>query len=355
MNNIFSVYRGKKVIVTGDTGFKGSWLCLWLHMLGADVLGYSLPPKREYDHYNVLGLKNMICHVDGDIRNYDYLKKIFDDFQPEFIFHLAAQSLVRLSYREPKYTFDTNVGGSVNILETARLIPSLRSLIYVTSDKCYLNKEWVWGYREDDELGGRDPYSASKAAAEMVFFGYLNTFFQKEGCFGVASVRAGNVIGGGDWAEDRIVPDCIKSLQANKPIILRNPDSTRPWQHVLEPLSGYLTLAVKLFSNPGKYSGSWNFGPRSTAVNTVHDLAQRIVKKWGSGEIQIESLENAPHEATLLHLNCDKAYFMLDWRPRWGFEQAVEETALWYKEIFHNRPAREISESQIRKYMEGTL
>jgi len=346
------IYRGKRVLVTGDTGFKGSWLSLWLHDIGAEVIGYALPPERDEDHFNVIDLNKIIQHVDGDIRDFISLKKVFDNFQPEFLFHLAAQAIVKFSYEEPKLTFDTNIGGSVNVLEAVRSTPSLRSVIYVTSDKCYRNNEWIWGYRENDELGGHDPYSASKAAAEIVFSAYMDSFLNEREEFGAASVRAGNVIGGGDWAKDRIVPDCIKALRFGQPIIVRNPVSTRPWQHVLEPLSGYLLLASEIYRNPVKYSGAWNFGPRGESIRTVQDLAERIVKLWGTGDVQVNIQTGALHEARLLHLNCDKAQQILNWHPRWDFARAVDETACWYKEVLSGKPALQISRQQIKKYME---
>ena len=348
------IYQGKRILVTGDTGFKGSWLSLCLHDMGTDVVGYALPPERDKDHFNVIGLNKIIHHVDGDIRDFPALQKVFNDFQPEFLFHLAAQAIVKFSYEEPKLTFDTNVGGSVNIMEAVLSTPSLRSVIYVTSDKCYRNNEWIWGYRENDELGGYDPYSASKAAAEIVFSAYMDSFLNERQGFGAASVRAGNVIGGGDWALDRIVPDCIKALRSGQPIMVRNPVSTRPWQHVLEPLSGYLMLAAKIYSNPEKYSGVWNFGPRGESIRTVHHLAERIVKFWGSGEVQSNIQTGASHEARLLHLNCDKAYQILGWHPRWDFDRAVDETARWYKEALSGKPALQISRQQIKDYIEGT-
>lgn len=347
-----NIFRGKRVLVTGDTGFKGSWLCLWLHQLGAQVLGYALPPEREDDHFNLLGLENLIEHVTGDIRDAASVKKTFDQFQPEIVFHLAAQPLVRYSYAEPKLTFDTNVAGSVNILEAARLCESLKAFVYVTSDKCYRNNEWIWGYRENDELGGHDPYSASKAAAELVFSSYQDSFFQARQNFGAATVRAGNVIGGGDWAADRIVPDAIRSLKTDAPIYLRNPQSTRPWQHVLEPLSGYLLTAANLLSEPKRYSGAWNFGPDAQSIRTVGDLAQMIVAEWGSGRIEVAQQVGAPHEACLLHLNCDKAHQLMRWRPRWDAKRAVAETVSWYKGVHEGGSALEISKKQILAYME---
>lgn len=349
------IYRGKRVLVTGDTGFKGSWLSLWLYELGADVVGFSLPPERDKDHFNVIGLNEMIHHIDGDIRNFTEVKKVFDDFQPEFLFHLAAQTLVKLSYKEPKLTFDTNIGGSANILESVRLTPSLRSVIYVTSDKCYKNRECTRGYRENDELGGHDPYSASKAGAEIVFSAYMDSFLKERKEFGAASVRAGNVIGGGDWALDRIVPDCIKALQAGQPIKVRSPDSIRPWQHVLEPVSGYLLLAAKIYSDSKKYSGSWNFGPRDESIRTVYDLVKRIVKFWDKERFQIDIQQENFYETKLLRLNCDKAYQILNWQPCWDFNRAVDETTYWYKKVGFNQSALQISKQQIKNYAKEAI
>ena len=352
MNSLKSAFKGKRVLVTGDTGFKGSWLSLWLHELEAEVLGFALPPQKEDDHYNLLQLGSMIRHIDGDIRDSKKVQEVFNDFQPEILFHLAAQALVRLSYQEPKITFDTNISGSVNILEAVRQSPSLKAAVYITSDKCYRNNEWVWGYRENDQLGGHDPYSASKAAAEIVFAAYCDSFFNAKDGFGIASARAGNVIGGGDWARDRIIPDCIRFLKANTPVLIRNPDSTRPWQHVLEPLSGYLTLAIKLLDNPKKISGSYNFGPKIQSIKTVKDLVDLSIKAWGRGEYKIFRENNAPHEAGLLHLNCDKADQMLGWGPLWDFDRTVLETVKWYKEVLDGKSALSMTKQQINSYME---
>lgn len=348
-----SVFRGKRVLVTGDTGFKGSWLCLWLNELGAEVAGYALPPKYDDDHFNLLRLNRLIRHTNADVRDYAKLASVMQKFKPEFVFHLAAQALVRVSYDEPKSTFDTNVGGSVNVLEAVRNTPSVRSLVYITSDKCYRNNEWVWGYREHDTLGGRDPYSASKAAAEIVFDAYRQSYFAPR-VLGAASVRAGNVIGGGDWSEDRIVPDCLRALRARQPIVLRNPDATRPWQHVLEPLGGYLMLAARLYKEPRQFSGAWNFGPASDAAHTVGELAQRIVQTWGSGKITVRRPRNAPHEASLLHLNCDKARFELGWKAAWNFEKTVDETVRWYRDVMGGADVRALGRDQIMRYMEDS-
>ena len=353
VNIITSQFVGRRVLVTGHTGFKGSWLALWLNLMGAKVSGYALPPENEYSHFQLLQLDRLIEHRIGDIRDHVSVKRCFDEFQPEIVFHLAAQPLVRYSYVEPKETFDTNVTGSVNILEACRNTNSVRALVYVTSDKCYRNNEWVWGYRENDELGGHDPYSASKAAAEIIFSAYCDSFFRDRPDFGAASVRAGNVIGGGDWAVDRIVPDCIRALLAQQPIRIRNPASTRPWQHVLEPLHGYLCLAARLLEEPVAYSGAWNFGPATGSVKTVHELAQIVIDKWGSGHLLLDPNQGAKHEAKLLHLSCDKAHQLLGWYPSWEAYQAISETVSWYSDVIvKGGDALAISSAQIEKYME---
>jgi len=346
-------FKNKRVLITGDTGFKGSWLALWLNELGANVCGYALPPEGEYAHFKLLNLGNEITHIDGNILDVKKLDKIFQDFQPEIVFHLAAQSLVRLSYDEPKLTFETNVVGSVNVLESIRKTSSVKSLIYVTSDKCYKNNEWIWGYRENDELGGHDPYSASKAAAEIVFSSYLNSFYSKNTSIGVASVRAGNVIGGGDWALDRIIPDCIRSIKDEKKIEIRSPQSTRPWQHVLEPLSGYMLLAKKLYESPNLYTGSWNFGPGVTSIKTVKELVERVIDILGKGSISIGKVDGNKHEAGLLHLNCDKANHQLGWIPLWNFEQTIQMTIEWYKNYLNGVNPKQLSLDNIYQFMEG--
>lgn len=353
MNNHLQTFRGKRVLVTGHTGFKGSWLALWLSELGAEVTGYALPPKRHDDHFNLLGLDKRIRHVEGDIRDGEHFSRVCLDSKPEFIFHLAAQALVRFSYEDPKATFETNILGSVNVLEASRILPSLKALVFITSDKCYRNMEWVWGYRENDELGGRDPYSASKASAELVFAAYQNSFFDKQPGLGAATTRAGNVIGGGDWALDRIVPDCIQALRESKPIFIRSPNATRPWQHVLEPLSGYLLLAVKLAQEPKRYGGSWNFGPSSNATRTVEDLARGIIQRWGSGRLVVDAPSDLPHEACLLQLSIDKAVHHLSWHPRWNFDQTLNHTVSWYKAVLDGQPAHGVSCAQILQYMES--
>lgn len=350
IGKILQFYSNKKVMVTGHTGFKGSWLTFLLTELGAQVMGYALPPASEPCHFSLLGLDKKINHLQNDIRNKCDLKAAIQSFQPEIIFHLAAQPLVKKSYLDPLYTFDVNVMGATNLLECVRQCRSVRSLIYVTSDKCYENVEWIWGYRENDALGGRDPYSASKAAAEIVFSAYSRSFFVKNPVIGAASVRAGNVIGGGDWADDRIVPDCIRSIQIGEPIKLRNPNATRPWQHVLEPISGYIMLGARLYNEPTKYSGNWNFGPDSREARTVLDVADSIVKSFGKGTIEIVNSTNDEHEANLLQLNCDKANLELDWQPRWCVEKTLSATAEWYRSILNGKNAQDVTRAQIYDY-----
>jgi CDP-glucose 4,6-dehydratase len=348
--NMLGIFKGRRVFLTGHTGFKGSWLAYLLHEVGADVMGYALPPLSKPNHFDLLNLDNKIKNVLGDVRDYSNLSMTMNNFQPEFVFHLAAQALVKKSFEEPADTFSTNVLGSVNLLESVRNCESVRALIYVTSDKCYENVEWIWGYRENDRLGGTDPYSASKAAAELVFSSYLKSFFEMKPSVGIASTRAGNVIGGGDWSENRIIPDCIHAIRTNNPIRLRSPQSTRPWQHVLEPLSGYLLLAGYLYQNPKKWSGSWNFGPSTNEVRTVQNVAETIVYHFGKGSIEIVESETKVHEAKLLQLNCDKAQQLLNWSPRWNTEKTLKETALWYKYFLNGENVECITKAQISEF-----
>lgn len=349
MQSLLDLYRSRRVFVTGHTGFKGSWLSLWLSELGAEVTGFALP-AADQQLGNAAGVRHLNRHIEGDIRDSDALNRAIEISQPEVVFHLAAQPIVRLSYDCPSDTFSTNVQGSVNLLDAVRRCPSARSLIFVTSDKCYRNREWVWGYRETDELGGIDPYSASKAAAELIFSSYLESFFRRRPGFGAASARAGNVIGGGDWARDRIVPDCIRALQRDEPIRLRNPLATRPWQHVLEPLWGYMLLGIRLLEDPDRYSGAWNFGPSPESVRTVHDLAKVVLRCWGSGELEAAVEQGAAHEATLLHLSCDKAMHVLGWEPRWHFDDAVRNTVNWYRAVHDGATPFQLCRRQILEY-----
>jgi CDP-glucose 4,6-dehydratase len=345
-----SLLSGKRVFITGHTGFKGSWLTLLLQHLGAEVMGYALPPTDDNSLFSLLKLSSDIRHVEGDMRDDQLLASSLSSFQPQFVFHLAAQALVRPSYHDPTSTISTNVLGSANLLEAVRLNESVRSLVYITSDKCYENLEWVWGYRETDQLGGRDPYSASKAAAEIIFSSYQRSFFASRPTLGAASARAGNVIGGGDWAVDRIVPDCIRAIQAGIPVRLRNPKATRPWQHVLEPIAGYLLLAAKLYNHPSTYNGAWNLGPSVKDVRTVYDVAQVITSLLGRGTIEVAQTDCNVHEAHFLQLNCDKAHQSLGWSPRWNADKTLEATALWYKAFLDGANPRSVTISQIRDF-----
>lgn len=355
MNKLLESFRGKRVFITGHTGFKGSWLTFVLHKSGAHVCGYSLPAE-ERSHFNDLDLKNKISsHIESDIRDQKSIHSAINEFKPEFVFHLAAQALVKKSYDDPHTTYETNVMGSLNLLEAVKRTPSVRSLVFVTSDKCYENVEWIWGYRENDQLGGHDPYSSSKAAAELLFATYQKSFFQQRENFGSASVRAGNVIGGGDWSQDRIIPDCIKSILSDQPIVLRNPNATRPWQHVLEPLSGYLLVASKLYQNPKSFSGAWNFGPSASHVLTVNDVASHMVSAFGRGSIDVRADKSNQHEANLLQLNCDKAHQLLNWRPTWSPIKTLEMTAAWYKETSQGRIPEQVTDEQIRDFFGAEL
>ncbi len=347
---ILSSFKGKNVFLTGHTGFKGTWLTFLLTEVGANVMGYALEPEPGPSHFRMLKLDKKINNIVGDVRDLSFLKNSLKSFKPEFVIHLAAQALVKKSYNDPVDTFSTNVLGSVNLLEAVRKCDSVRSLVYITSDKCYENVEWLWGYRENDRIGGRDPYSASKGAAEIAFSAFARSFYANRPDLGAATTRAGNVIGGGDWALDRIIPDCIRAIESNAPIQLRSPNATRPWQHVLEPLSGYLTLASKLYNEPGKYEGSWNFGPSSSEVKTVEEVARTIVQHMGRGSIEIEGSSNNVHEAQLLQLNCDKAHINLGWYPRWSVEETLKETAIWYKTILDGGDAETITRIQLRRY-----
>ena len=352
-----NVFRGKSILVSGHTGFKGSWLALWLHELGAKVSGLALPPGTAPSHFGLISLQELITHREGDIRNEEIVRQTFEKVKPEIVFHLAAQALVRDSYDDPKTTFDTNIGGTVNVLEAIRHCPSVKAVVVVTSDKCYDNREWVWGYRENDPMGGHDPYSASKGAAEIVCASYCRSFFGKTGRgphLGFATARAGNVIGGGDWAKDRIIPDCVRSLSAKTPITVRNPQAIRPWQHVLDPLFGYLLLAKSLLEDPVRFSGAWNFGPVENSRIKVIELANKFVEAWGSGQINTPPSESsAPHEAHLLKLCIDKAIYELHWRPLLDSEEAIDWTVAWYK-AWHleNKVLRSLSLDQIRNFQE---
>lgn len=348
-SEIFNCYKNKKVFITGHTGFKGSWLSYLLIEAGAEVMGYSLNPEYSPNHFNLLGLNNKLNNVIGDVKDLNLLKDEISKFRPEFVFHLAAQPLVQKSYSDPVDTYFTNIMGTVNVLEAARMCSSIKSLIIVTSDKCYENEEWIWGYRESDRLGGFDPYSSSKAAAEIVYSSYFRSYFKDRENFGSATVRAGNVIGGGDWSDNRIIPDCIRAISDDKAIQIRNPFATRPWQHVLEPISGYLLLASKLVHEPKLFSGSWNFGPASKDVNTVLEVANLMVKYLEKGNVEVLN-SNLKHEANLLQLNCDKANQVLNWHSRWNFDETIFFTADWYRKYFNGEDVSQITLNQIHKF-----
>ncbi len=344
------VYKGKKVFITGHTGFKGSWMTSLLVRLGADVTGYALPPATSKNHFDLLGLQDQITHIEGDIRDAAKLAEALASDEFDIAFHLAAQALVRRSYQDPVETYETNVMGSVNLLEAVRQNESIRTLIYVTSDKCYENNEWIWGYRETDPMGGHDPYSSSKAAAELIFSTYQRSFFHDRPNFGAATVRAGNVIGGGDWAQDRIIPDCVRAIEARKVIELRNPSATRPWQHVLEPISGYLLLGGNMYSAPETYRGAWNFGPSSSESLTVGEVAHKMVEIFEQGSVSAPEAVVHQHEAQLLQLNCDKAHQLLKWQPRWGAMRTLTETAGWYKDVGRGMLARDVTRNQLEAF-----
>lgn len=328
-------YRGKRVLITGHTGFKGSWLAIWLHELGAEVIGLALDPFSERDNYVLSGIQDKIIDLRGDIRDSQLVKDVFQKYQPEIVFHLAAQPLVRLSYDIPVETYEVNVMGSIHVMEAIRVTDSVKVAVMITTDKCYENREQIWGYRENEAMGGYDPYSSSKGAAEIAIASWRRSFFHpdKYNFHGksIASVRAGNVIGGGDWALDRIIPDCIKALEAHKTIDIRSPKAIRPWQHVLEPLSGYMLLAQKMWSEPTKYCEGWNFGPHAESIATVWDVATKVVADYGSGELNDLSNPNDLHEAKLLMLDISKAKFELGWEPRMNIGQTVVLTVDWYK------------------------
>jgi CDP-glucose 4,6-dehydratase len=327
-------YKGKKVLITGHTGFKGSWLSIWLLNLGAEVAGISLPPDTSKGNFVLAKLESKMDSYYQDIRDFQEVKNIFKKVQPDIVFHLAAQPLVLKSYSNPHETFETNVQGTVNILEAVRTTETVKELVLITTDKVYKNHDWIWGYRENDELGGYDPYSASKAAAELVIDSYIKSFFSPKDFENhgkiVASVRAGNVLGGGDWSENRIIPDFFKAIEAGKSLEIRNPQATRPWQHVLDPLGGYLMLAAKMEGNPGLFSGAWNFGPQMESNLSVLALVERLIKFTKKGEFEITSDPNAQHEANLLKLDISKAEHFLKYRSVLDIEETIELTANWY-------------------------
>ena len=351
MTKTFEIYKNKRVLITGHTGFKGAWLAFWLSSMGAKVTGYALKPDTKPSLFKILGIKSKINNVFGNILDAKKLQKIFNRVKPDIVFHLAAQPLVRLSYSEPLLTYQTNVIGTLNVLEAARKCGSVKAFVNVTTDKCYENKEIARGYKEDEPMGGYDMYSSSKGCAEILSSSYRRSFLDKG--FLLATARAGNVIGGGDWALDRIVPDCIKAVSKGKKIEIRNPKAIRPWQHVLEPLSGYLLLGQKLISKGAKFAQAFNFGPEKNAVRTVWELSSGLVKHLGKGKIVISKKDNL-HEAQLLMLDINKVKKQLGWQPAWNFNKTVEKTAAWYKAFYDGKDMQSFTVSQIKEY-EGNL
>lgn len=351
--NFQNTYKGKRVLITGHTGFKGGWLVLWLKHLGAEICGYSLEPNTTPNLFNAAGISKGIKSVIGDILNKDTLNKTFLDFKPEIVFHLAAQPLVRLSYSEPVKTYETNVIGTLNVLEAARKTGTVRAFVNITTDKCYENKETHRGYKEDDPMGGYDMYSSSKGCVEIMSSSFRRSFLRDENSMALATARAGNVIGGGDWALDRLIPDCVRSINEGIDIEIRNPVAVRPWQHVLEPLSGYLLLGQKLLEEGKKYADGFNFGPEEDSVLTVAEVSKTVCEYWGSGNVKVG--EKSPlHEAGLLMLNIDKAKNVLGWTPSLTAKEAVKNTVDWYKHFYNNdTDMYNFTMEQIKNYEEN--
>lgn len=347
-------WKGRRVLLTGHTGFKGSWLSLWLQSMGAQVTGYALAAPTNPSLFEVAEVAKGMTSIVGDIRDLEHMGKVFAEYRPEIVIHMAAQALVRYSYVEPVETYSTNVMGTVNLLEAIRTTDSVKAVVNVTSDKCYDNREWVWGYRENEAMGGFDPYSSSKGCAELVASAYRNSYFHpekyQEHGVALASGRAGNVIGGGDWAEDRLIPDIVRAIAQGKPVNIRNPHAIRPWQHVLEPLSGYLVLAQKLFEEGTSYAEGWNFGPNDEDAKPVEWIVDKLTKTWGEGASWVLDGGNHPHEAHYLKLDCSKAKTRLDWHPRWHLEDALGAIIEWQRAYRDGKDMRELTLRQINVY-----
>ena len=343
-------YKGKHVFVTGHTGFKGSWLCRILANAGAIVTGYAFEPPTAPSLFQIAQIEKDVSSVIGDVRDYEALKEAFDQSRPEIVFHLAAQPIVRDSYKDPRYTYETNVMGTVNILECIRSSDTVQSFLNVTTDKVYKNNEWVWGYRETDELDGYDPYSNSKSCSELVTHSYRSSFFGNAGV-AISTARAGNVIGGGDFARDRIIPDCVRAAQKHEEIIVRNPYSVRPYQHVLEPLFAYLMIASRQTADPS-LAGAYNVGPNESDCIETRKLVDLFVHDWGDGLKWVDRHDSGPHEANFLKLDCSKLKSLFGWKPRWGVEEAVAKTVEWNKKWLAGEDVREVMDAQIRTFME---
>ncbi|MCK5537450.1 MAG: CDP-glucose 4,6-dehydratase [Bacteroidales bacterium] len=348
MNSVF--WKGKKVLITGHTGFKGSWLSLWLQQVGADVIGYALKPPTRPSLFEVAKVANGMTSIIGDIRELKHLQDVIIQYQPEIIFHLAAQALVRYSYEHPVETYATNVMGTVHLLEAVRQVKGIKVVVNITSDKCYENKEWVWGYRENEPMGGYDPYSNSKGCAELVTSAYRQSFFNTQNTVALASARAGNVIGGGDWASDRLIPDIMQAIIDKKSVIIRNPQAIRPWQHVLEPLHGYLVLAEKLWENGTIYADAWNFGPLESDAKPVQWIVEQLTHMWSDKASWILDNKKQPHEANYLKLDCAKANTNLGWYPKWNLEATLQNIISWYQAYQQQQDMQKITLKQIEHY-----
>ena len=344
-------WQGKRVFLTGHTGFKGSWLSLWLQSMGAELHGYALTPPTAPALFDEVNVAQGMSSVIGDVRDYASLLEALKQSRAEIVIHMAAQPLVRLSYDQPVETYATNVMGTVHLLEAIRQVGTVRAVVNVTTDKCYENKEWVWGYREEEPMGGYDPYSNSKGCSELVTSAYRRSFFQKTDT-ALASARAGNVIGGGDWALDRLVPDILRAFEKNEPVVIRNPHATRPWQHVLEPLSGYLTLAQKLFESGQEYAQGWNFGPREEDAQPVQWIVEELVSDWGHGASWQLDAGDHPHEAHYLKLDISKAKAYLAWQPRWDLGMALKQVTTWHQAWLAKQDMRAMCLEQIALYNE---
>lgn len=351
MNTKF--WKNKRVFLTGHTGFKGSWLSIWLKMMGANICGYSLKPPTKTNLFEIANVKQGIISIEGDIRHAQTLQSAIADFQPEIIFHLAAQAIVRESYSDPLTTYETNVMGTVNLLEAVRNVDSVRTVIIVTSDKCYENREWMWGYRENEAMGGYDPYSSSKGCAELVTSAYQRSYFDQNNRVTLSSVRAGNVMGGGDWAVERLIPDLCRAFSNKEAAEIRSPNAIRPWQHVLEPLSGYLLLAEKSTQQPKQFAGGWNFGSDYEDAKPVAWIADKLASIWGEDVDWFSDIKSEqPHEANILRLDCSKARSLLNWLPRLNLSQSLELTANWYKALSQECDMRVFTNQQIKSYIE---